>query len=505
MIAKSRVLVVDDERYICDIVAETLNGKGDCVVVTESDPARALGLLRTHHFDLVLTDLVMGEYSGMQVTELAMTENPDIIVILMTGHPTVENAISALKLGAYDYLVKPFKLDLLQLTVERGLRKQQLARENIHFKEQLALYKVVEAMGSTIHLDTALNQMLRLVIKEFDAEAASILFYNPDGNDKFVLQAIQSPNESGMDRDFLEGKTEHSLAAVRSKQAKTRTISEDDRGQSDPLSHATVRTYLSCPLLAGGQVIGVINLQRESHYQEFSTGELQSLKIIASKAAYAISNSKLYSDLERAYLSTIAAFANAVEARDRYTRGHTERVTYLVELIVRELNWDDKQIMISSMGSSLHDIGKIGVPDSVLNNPGSLSHEEREMMQRHPETGAKMIEGIPFLQPCLPYIYSHHEHWDGNGYPQGLKGEEIPIEGRILAVADTFDAILSHRPYRDAGTIQRAVKELREFSGSQFDPYLVGIFLRVLENNREKIEVIYSATLEPGEIKTELV
>ena len=123
-------------------------------------------------------------------------------------------------------------------------------------------------------------------------------------------------------------------------------------------------------------------------------------------------------------------------------------------------------------------------------------------MQEHLELGARMIEGIEFLKPCLPFILSHHERWDGTGYPQGLKAEEIPIEGRILAVADTFDAILTNRPYRDAGTIQRAVAELRKFSGIQFDPQVVTTFLKLLERHRDRIETLYAATLEPTPAKT---
>jgi len=123
-------------------------------------------------------------------------------------------------------------------------------------------------------------------------------------------------------------------------------------------------------------------------------------------------------------------------------------------------------------------------------------------MQKHPEVGARMIEGIEFLKPCLPFILSHHERWDGGGYPQGLKGEQIPIEGRILAVADTVDAILTNRPYRDAGTIQRAVSELKKFSGIQFDPQIVETFLQLLEHDRDRIETLYAATVEPETPRT---
>ena len=249
-------------------------------------------------------------------------------------------------------------------------------------------------------------------------------------------------------------------------------------------------------------MIGVLNMQRANVHHEFATGELQSLKVIASKAAYAISNSKLYDDLEKAYLSTIMALANAVEARDRYTSGHTVRVTYLAELMAKEFGWDEERMFILSMGCSLHDIGKIGVPDSILNKPGFLNQREMTIMRKHTELGARIVEGIDFLRPCLSYITAHHEWWDGSGYPSGLKDEEIPQEGRILAVADSFDAMVTDRPYRRSRSIEQAVQELVDFSGKQFDPAIVEIFLEALNKHREKIEVIYGAAVSDRSFKT---
>jgi response regulator RpfG family c-di-GMP phosphodiesterase len=501
MAYKSRILVVDDESAVCDVVVDMLGNNLLWAVVSENDPVKALALLQTTQFDLVLTDLMLGELSGMQMLEAALEQSPDTIVILMTGYPTVENAIDVLKQGAYDYLMKPFKLEILRATIERGLRKQQLSRENIHLKEQLALFKIAEAMGTTIHLKTALNQVLRLTIKEFNADAASILFYDKGKRAPFVLQAIQTNPNTQADMDFLNGRSSHSLLAAQSKMVEIENVYSDASSRDDILEQTKILTYLSCPLLIRARVIGILNMQRIGVYREFSTGELQSLKVIASKAAYAVSNSLLYDDLEKAYLNTILALANAVEARDRYTSGHTVRVTYLAELIAKELGWDEERLFILSMGCSLHDIGKIGVPDSILNKPGFLSSQEQTIMRKHPELGERIIEGISFLKPCLPYLVSHHERWDGAGYPAGLKGDEIPIEGRVLAVADTFDAIVTDRPYRAGRTIKQAVNELIAFSGSQFDPDIVTIFLETLNKNRDKIDVIYGAIPKESELK----
>lgn len=497
-----RVLVVDDESYICDVIAEMLQRDPAFVVTSESDPNQALELLQTQVYDLLLTDLVMGERSGMEILEAALAHNRETIVIMMTGHPTVENAIAAVKRGAYDYLVKPFKLDLLRATIDRGLRRQELARENVQLREMLALYQLTEVMGSSTELEHTLSQLLKLTMKEFSAVAASILAYDESRTQQFTVKAIHERSGSNAELEFLRGRTLHSLRAITQREVEAENISESSSGDEQAPSERRYRSLISCPLAASGKVVGTLNLVRSEAHREFSTGELQSLKIIASKAAYLIGNAELIEDLQNSYLSTISAFAAAVEARDIYTRGHTERVTYLCELIARELGWDEKRLMAVSMGALLHDVGKIGVPDRVLNKKGPLEPEERELMQKHPEVGARMIEGIEFLKPCLPFILSHHERWDGGGYPQGLKGEQIPIEGRILTVADTVDAILTNRPYRDAGTIQRAVSELKKFSGIQFDPQIVETFLQLLKHHRDRIETLYAATVEPETPRT---
>ncbi|TFH57917.1 MAG: response regulator [Candidatus Zixiibacteriota bacterium] len=500
MAFKSRILVVDDDPEVCDVAAEMLRDNVHLAVATETDPQKAIGLVKGSQFDLILTDLIMGDHSGMEMLEAALEADPDTVVVFMTGYPTVENATQALKCGAYDFLVKPFQLEQLLATVERGLRKLQLSRENIRLKEQLALFKIAEAMGLTIHLSTALNQVLKLIMKEFNVEAASILLFDSSKPAPFVMQALQT--RSGIDRSFLEWKTNHSLMAVKSKIVEIENVYASSKVAEDILEQDRITTYLSCPLLIRGRVIGVLNMQRANVHHEFATGELQSLKVIASKAAYAISNSKLYDDLEKAYLSTIMALANAVEARDRYTSGHTVRVTYLAELIAKEFGWDEERMFILSMGCSLHDIGKIGVPDSILNKPGFLNQREMSIMRKHTELGARIIEGIDFLKPCQPYITAHHEWWDGSGYPSGLKDEGIPKEGRILAVADSFDAMVTDRPYRRSRSIEQAVQELVDFSGRQFDPAIVEIFLEALKKHREKIEVIYGAAVSDCSIKT---
>jgi len=184
-----------------------------------------------------------------------------------------------------------------------------------------------------------------------------------------------------------------------------------------------------------------------------------------------------------AHLQTVTLLANAIEARDKYTRGHVERVrTYALQL-ARALNWGVEALIVLEFGALLHDIGKISVPETILNKTGPLASDEWKQMQQHPEVGARMLEGVDHLKPALPYVLYHHESWNGRGYPHGLAGEEIPAEGRLLAVVDSYDAMTSTRPYRQGLSKVDALAEIQKGIGIQFDPDMAQAFLKVNSNN----------------------
>lgn len=485
MLTKPKLLVVDDEVYICNIIQEMLS-QDEYEVITTHLPEKAMEILKSQLVDLVLTDLIMGEKSGVDVLKKSLEIHPDIIVILMTGQPTIENAISVLKMGAYDYLIKPFNLKSLRASVRRGLEKQNLYRENIHLKETVSLYKISEAMGSTIHLESLLQLILETLSMEFDTYLASILLV--EGKSKnLALKAYYGVTTNPGELNFLRGEDPLPQWVIKNAQLKILNEGEEEKPTED---NKLRRSYISYPLMAKGKVIGVLNLVRIGNFLTFSLGQLHSLSIIASKAASAIENSLLYASLEETYLSTLTALANAVEARDVYTRGHTERVWYMTEITAQEMGWNKEKMWEVKIGGILHDIGKIGVPDAILNKPGELNQEEFEVMKTHPALGAKILEGISFLAPSLPYILYHHERFDGKGYPFGLKENKIPIQGRLLAVIDTFDAMCSDRPYRKNVGFPAALKEIEDCSGTQFDPEITQVFLKAWQNkiiNLEKL------------------
>ncbi|MGA2504320.1 MAG: HD domain-containing phosphohydrolase [Anaerolineales bacterium] len=183
-------------------------------------------------------------------------------------------------------------------------------------------------------------------------------------------------------------------------------------------------------------------------------------------------------DTRSAHLQTVIMLANVIEARDPYTAGHLERVRRLALNLAFALDWENEQIVILEFGAILHDIGKISIPSRVLKKTGPLDEGEWKLMRQHPEVGAKMLEGVDHLKPAIPYVLYHHEWWNGSGYPMGLKGENIPREGRLLAIVDAFDAMTTNRPYHVSMMAKEAIEEIIQNRGIYFDPDMVDVFIR---------------------------
>ena len=248
-----------------------------------------------------------------------------------------------------------------------------------------------------------------------------------------------------------------------------------------------LRSEICVPLVVSEKLIGIINVESKE-LNAFSQEDLQLLTTISSQLATAIERTRLYKELIHsnqelsvAYDRTLEGWASALELRDHETQGHTERVTQLAVTLAQETGMQEPELTQLRRGSLLHDIGKIGIPDSILFKPGPLSEMEIAVMQQHPVYAKNLLARIPFLKPALEIPYYHHEKWDGTGYPVGLKGEDIPLAARIFAIADVFDALTSSRPYRAAWGKQEALNYIVFQSGKHFDSRLVDVFTRLVE------------------------
>lgn len=240
------------------------------------------------------------------------------------------------------------------------------------------------------------------------------------------------------------------------------------------------------PLANKERTLGAVMIIFEEDEDFIRQQTLKLLYILSSFFSLSLENAYLFEDLKRSYFDTIRAVANSVEARDPYTRGHSGRVAEISKAVATELQWSKRDIELIDWGGVLHDLGKVGIDDAILNKPGKLTDEEFEIMKSHPLIGFQIIEDISFLKPVVPFILEHHERFDGRGYPRGLKGSGISKEGRILAVADAFDAMTTDRPYRKALAARTAMDELLRVAGTQLDPEMVTAFEKAWRSGKIK-------------------
>jgi response regulator RpfG family c-di-GMP phosphodiesterase len=341
--AKSRILVVDDEPEITAILSDLFVSKYDCK--TAGSAEEALALASKNVYELVVSDITMPGMSGLEMIPHIKQVSPHSVVVMISGMQTVESAIEALRLGAFDYVMKPFDLRQVEAVVKRALEHHDLIIAKERYEEHLE--ELVEQR--TAELDQALNS------------------------------------------------------------------------------------------------------------------------------------------LEEAYRSTLRALTAALETRDLETHGHSERVVTYSLRLGREYGLDSRRTKALEFGSLLHDIGKIGVPDSILRKPAKLTEEEWVLMREHPLHGQQILRGIEFLQGAALVVAQHHEKWDGSGYPLGLREEEIDVCARIFSVADAFDAMTSNRVYRKGKPYEAAAKELDDWAGKQFDPKVVEAFHRVPQQDWDQL------------------
>jgi response regulator RpfG family c-di-GMP phosphodiesterase len=349
---KPRILIADDDPEIRAVLFEFLGRAYACTAVHSAEAA--LAIVGRQKFSLVITDIRMGGMSGLQMVPHVQACSPETVVIFISGAQAQESAVEALRAGVFDYLIKPFDLQQVEVAVSRALEHQRLLAGRRHYERQLE------------------------------------------------------------------------------EQVRQRTAEL-------------------------GRALG---------------------------------------SLEGAYRATLRALVAALEARDTDTRGHSERVVAFSLRLGRELGLGESQLRSLEFGSLLHDIGKIGIPDAVLRKPAALDDDEWATMRRHPSLGRQILSEIEFLEGAALLVGQHHEKWDGTGYPQGLRGEEIDLGARIFSVADAFDAITSDRVYRRGKSYEEAAAELERCAGTHFDPAVVAAFRRVPPEDWDRLRALAHSRLD---------
>jgi len=479
---RPRVLVVDDEKFIRDIIADFLGMEG-YIVRTAEDGVSATNELERARYDMVISDLKMPKMGGLDLLKEVARTHPDTLTVIMTGFGTVETAIDAMKRGAYDYILKPFKVEEIVHIVQRGLEKRRLSAENLRLREALSLYKVSEAITASLSLDEVIATVADSGLNEIRADL--VMTWLDDGEGAFF------PRNVSYAALFPEGEEAGELDAVVVVERLKREsflVEHGARARELFSTHPSrqVQSITLIPLKMRERLLGWIAVVSLTASKRFDEGQRKLLSIIASRAAAAIENARLYEDLQATFQQTIQSLARTIDKMDRYTSGHSERVARYAVNLARWLGLDEGQIEIVRHSALMHDIGKVGCVMN-LNKTGKLTAAEYEVFKRHPAYGREILDPIKFLQPVIPGVHLHHERWDGRGYPLGLAGQDIPLIARIIAVADTYDAMTSDRAYRRALPHEVTVNEIVRCSGSQFDPDIAHVFTEQIDNFRTEL------------------
>jgi PAS domain S-box-containing protein/putative nucleotidyltransferase with HDIG domain len=403
--------------------------------------------------EVILADFSLPQFTALRALHLLQERQLDIPFIVVTGTISEEVAVDCMKQGATDYLLKD-RLSRLGQAIDRGLEQKRLRDEKNTSQEALRSSEVrfrslVQNLGDIITVHNAKG-----FITYESPSASRILGYPPD---------------------YFIGREPLSHTHPEDRERVSKFISSLARGESgDPaieyrFRHATGHwIYLESAatnLLGTHEVDGIVLTSRDVTERKHSEEELHEAHL----------------ELADAYDATIEGWSRALDLRDKETEGHTKRVTEMTIILARALGVYGEDLVQIRRGALLHDIGKMGIPDHILLKPGPLTTEEWKTMRRHPEYAYEMLYPVVYLRPALDIPISHHERWDGTGYPKGLKGEEIPIAARIFSVVDVWDALCSDRPYRKGSELTDVINYIKEHSGIFFDPRIVDVFIDLLK------------------------
>ncbi len=489
-VKKPVILVVDDEPGIRDSFNQVLGDRYNVVLAGSGE--EAIYKAKEAAPDLILLDQVLPGMSGLEVVEKLRKFNYKIPVIMVSVIQEVKTTVNAMKLGVYDYVNKPFNVKELQKIVEQALHDNIPESTREHKIGVSTLFNLTSDMVSGISLEHIIGNIMDIVMQIVPSDMAVLLSIDHD-SDRIVTRASRGLSNKGL-RRIISLRVGEGIAGWVAKEGKPLLLVDELKDYPvfrDTPEGKDLKSAVYVPLKLNDKIIGVLNLNRITTDFNFTEADVQLASLLSNQIALAIGNAQLHLDLEHSCLETITAMVKLIEAHDRYTRGHSERVTRYAVLLGKEIGMSDAELRNLEYAALLHDIGKVGVDRAILDKKGALSYEEWEQIQSHILVGREILKPMNILRDILPAIYYHHERYNGHGYLGMVKGEEIPLGARIITIADSFDAMSSPRPYRDALPSDRIRTEMENGSGTQFDPKLVSIFLRLLDEG--KVNVLYTA------------
>ena len=488
------ILVVDDEEGILEITEEYFERKG-YEVYTATNGLEAIKIIESIKIGCCFTDINMPEMDGLELAEYIRKMDNTLPVVVMTGFPSLENTIRTLKNGVVDYLVKPVNLEQMELCFRRIMRERGLFVENLILREEVERKERLMALNNELLARVDELNLLNRIMEDFDRLDSSQWIFNKVvdlGMDVLKADFVGFYIYIEHDLSFVsiaenahDGKSP--LPMTDGLGSFFADIIQDDtpcliiRNTGENGIDASIQSFMAVPVKIREKTFGVVSAALTTNTRRFTEKDIYYLNFIAQKAASAIESIALYENIYDNLFATLYAFVAALEARDSYTKMHSTRVAEVAHRIGREMDCTDEELDVINFAGHLHDIGKIGIDDQILNKPARLTEEEYEKIKAHPAIGADIVGQLGLWEKEKVIIRHHHEFYDGRGYPDGLAGEEIPFLARIMSVADAFDAMASDRAYRKKMDKSKVVAIITECSGTQFDPVVVQAFLKVVD------------------------
>ena len=348
-----------------------------------------------------------------------------------------------------------------------------------NFAQLGRIYEAGQKVSSFPGLSSVLEQVIKMTQSTLEAAAASILLFR-DNNQELYFEAATGPVSKSLRQVRLN--TQYGIAGQVARTGKPLIVNDVVRSEKfhkiiDDTTGFATRSLICAPLMVNRKILGVIEVLNKRDGSNFEDDDLETAVAVANTAALAIDNTRLHQTVLDAFKETVIALSMAVDEKDVYTRGHSKRVMEYSVLAGSFLTLTPEEAGSLEFAAVLHDIGKLSISAEILNKPGSLSPEEWRIVHEHPQRGAAIIQPISFLEEAAEYVRAHHERYDGEGYPGRIRGEDIPLGARVIAVADAFDTMTTDRAYRTALSVDYALRELNRCSGSQFCPVAVKAFV----------------------------
>jgi putative nucleotidyltransferase with HDIG domain len=488
---RHNVLVVDDDATFARTVADALVDR-DIETLPVGSPAEALDLAARTPFAAAVVDLIMPEMDGLELARELRRRNPATEVVMLTGHADMRSAIEAVRNELFDYLQKDSLQSVrLRRAVRAAIARSELRAENQRLvaglRETTRRLEVLNDASARLaaehHLDRLLEELIASARALTTAAAVRILLMERSALGDMAVRAAYGDGDAAVGGQFGPGDGIATAVAETGRPVRVAVARDhpsysarcDDLGTSLP---GLVCVPLTRPTLTGALAVA-------GRSRPFTQDDVALLASLARQGAIAIENARADEVNRNFFTHASDTLVSLLDFHDVHHQGHSRAVAALADMISRRLGLPEEERRTIHFAALLHDVGKLRLGAALLAHPGPLSAGERDMLRQHPALGVEVLRPISRWRELAPIVHAHHERWDGQGYPRGLAGSEIPLGGRIVAVAEAFEAMVRSTPYRTRRAPEEALAEISACAGTQFDPAIARVFVEEYEANRE--------------------